>query len=258
MRLRPRTGIPFRRVSKSLLPAILCIFLVSALGQTTEVPASSPQVSGGANSAIGNRQSIAPRRPQTSIFSVVIDPAHGGSDFGARIAPNVLEKDLSLALARKLRQELQTRHIPAILLRDGDVDLSFEQRAVAANLGRPSAYISIHAEPGSSLRIYTPASAIASARIPERNGFLPWQTAQAAFQSESSALAAAMSDSIFKRELGAPIQPAFLEPLHSIAAPAIAVEVPANKKGFRISPDLIAGALADAIAARKLSAGAAQ
>jgi hypothetical protein len=51
------------------------------------------------------------------------------------------------------------------------------------------------------------------------------------------------------------VQPSFLEPLHSIAAPAIAVEAPADKKGFKISPDLIAGALADAIAIQKISAG---
>jgi N-acetylmuramoyl-L-alanine amidase len=258
MKTRQSTGVPFRFISKSLLLAIFCILLVSALGQTMDVPATSPHISNQDNSAIGNRQPTAARRSQPLNFSVVIDPAHGGSDFGARIAANVLEKDLSLTLARKLRQELQTRHIPAILLRDGDIDLSFEQRAVAANLDRPSVYISIHAEPGSNLRIYTPASAVVSAKIPERNGFLPWQTAQSAFQADSRALAAAMSDSISKRELASPVQPAFLEPLHSIAAPAIAVEVPANKKGFRISPDLIAGALADAIATRKLNAGAAQ
>jgi hypothetical protein len=51
------------------------------------------------------------------------------------------------------------------------------------------------------------------------------------------------------------VQPSFVEPLHSIAAPAIAVEVPADKKGFKISPDLIAGALADAIAIRRIGAG---
>lgn len=185
----------------------------------------------------------------------MIDPAHGGRDPGAKIAPNLLEKDLTLALARKLRQELQRRRVAVTLLRDSDADLSFEQRAVIANLARPSAFISIHAEPGSIVRIYTPAVNLTSNFRPDRSGFLPWQTAQSAFHAESTALAATTAEAIAKRELAVPLQPALVEPLHSIAAPAIAVEVPASKKGFKISPDLIAGALADAIATRKLNLG---
>ena len=205
-------------------------------------------------SSSANQQN-AYRQPAGPAFTVVIDPAHGGRDPGARIAPNLLEKDLTLTLARKLRQELQTRHIAAALLRDNDADMSFDQRAAATNLARPSVFISLHAEPGSIVRIYTPALNLASDNKPDRTGFLPWDTAQSAFRRDSAALASSASNSIVKRELAAPLQPAFLPPLHSIAAPAIAVEVPATKKGFKISADLIAGALADAIATRKLTLG---
>jgi N-acetylmuramoyl-L-alanine amidase len=185
----------------------------------------------------------------------VIDPAHGGNDAGARIAPNRLEKDLTLLLARRLRQELQTRHIAVTLLRDSDSDPSFDQRAVAANLDRPSVFVTLHAEPGSTIRIYTAASNHISDSGRDRGSFLPWEDAQAAFQNESRTLAIIAASAIEKRELGAVVQPSFVEPLHSIAAPAIAVEVPADKKGFKISPDLIAGALADAIAIRRIGAG---
>jgi N-acetylmuramoyl-L-alanine amidase len=263
MRLKG-AGVPFRSICGRLLVVIFTIALLPAPSSSSglhssEAPSISADISGHPHSVFGNRQLAAGvRRPQLAIFSVVIDPAHGGSDFGARIAANVLEKDLSLTLARKLRQELQSRHIAAVLLRDGDADLSFDQRALNANLARPSAYICIHAEPGSTLRIYTSAATLAAPRVPDRNGFLPWQSAQKAFQADSLAFATTAAASISKRELAAPIQPAFLRPLHSIAAPAIAIEVPAGKKGFRISPDLIAGALADAIATRKLSSGAAR
>ena len=222
---------------------------------TTSPPIVSPTVSA-ASSA--NREQAARRAPQAPAFTVVIDPAHGGHDPGARIAPNLLEKDLTLALARKLRQELQTRHIPATLLRDNDTDMSFEQRAATTNLARPSVFITVHAEPGSFVRIYTPAlNLTANARL-DRTGFLPWETAQSAFSAESAAFASSASKSLVKRELPAPVQPAFLQPLHSIAAPAIAVEVPATKKGFKISADLIAGALADAVATRKMNLGGAK
>ncbi|HWC15463.1 MAG TPA: N-acetylmuramoyl-L-alanine amidase [Terriglobales bacterium] len=220
--------------------------------QTTTPPPTAPPT-GPAGSPASEQP---PRRPpQAPAFSVVIDPAHGGHDPGARIAPNLLEKDLTLALARKLRQELQARHIAAALLRDNDADMSFEQRAAATNLARPSVFISVHAEPGSIVRIYTAALNLASDTKSDRSGFLLWDTAQNAFRGESAAFASSTSNSIVKRELAAPVQPAFVQPLHSIAAPAIAIEVPATKKGFKISADLIAGALADAVATRKMNLG---
>jgi N-acetylmuramoyl-L-alanine amidase len=189
---------------------------------------------------------------------VVIDAAHGGRDTGARITPNLLEKDITLSLARKVRQELQTRHIATEMLRDADNDLALDQRAVITNLARPSVFITLHAEPASTLRIYTPAPPSLPAGALDRSGFLPWQSAQSAFSGDSASLAAVVAEAMSKRELTSHVSPAFLQPLHSIAAPAIAIEAPADKNGLKVSGDLIAGAVADAVAVRKLSAGATQ
>jgi N-acetylmuramoyl-L-alanine amidase len=188
----------------------------------------------------------------------VIDAGHGGSDPGARITPSLPEKDITLSLARKLRQELVSRHISVTMLRDGDFYLSLEQRAVRTNLARPAVFVSLHAEPGSTLRIYVPAISVASSGIADRNSFLPWQTAQRAFLSESSSFATLTAESFAKRNINAQVRPAFLEPLHSIAAPAIAIEAPADKKGARIPEDQIANIVADAISLRRTSTGAAQ
>jgi N-acetylmuramoyl-L-alanine amidase len=221
-----------------------------------------PQNSRAPDSSVTNQPAINPvdnqparPRPEPPGFSVVIDPGHGGNDLGARIAPNVLEKNLTLALARRLRQELQTRHIAVTLLRDGDADVPLEQRVAMTNLARPSLCVTLHVEPGTILRIYTAAAAGSSVGIVDRNGFLPWQTAQGAFLNESNAFAAAAAESMAKREITTQVRATFLQPMHSIAAPAIALEAPANNKGLRISEELIAGALADAIAVRKLSGG---
>jgi hypothetical protein len=108
------------------------------------------------------------------------------------------------------------------------------------------------------LRIYTPALPSLPAGALDHGGFLPWQLAQSAFSVDSAALAAAVAQAMGKRELTSHVSPAFLQPLHSIAAPAIAIEAPADKKGLKVSGDLIAGAVADAVAVRKLNAGAAQ
>src|SRR5205823_8408764 len=107
-------------------------------------------------------------------------------------SPNLPEKEITLSLGRKLRQELQQRHIAVTMLRDSDSDLTLEQRVIATNLARPSAFISLHAEPGSSLRIYTPALPASAATPVEPNAFLPWQSAQGAFSADSGSLASAI------------------------------------------------------------------
>ena len=195
---------------------------------------------------------------QPPSFLVVIDPAHGGSDTGARITPSLMEKDITLSLARRLRQELQARHVASELLRDGDVDLALDQRAVLTNLARPSLFISLHAEPASTLHLYTPALPTIPDSTPDRGGFLLWQSAQNPFAGDSASLAAAVADSLSKRELTVLVSPAFAQPLHSIAAPAIAVEAPANKNGLKISQDLVASAIAEAVIVRKMSGGSSQ
>ena len=70
----------------------------------------------------------APARP-----AVVIDAAHGGSDHGAILAGNIPEKDLTLSLARLIQHDLEAQGVATRMLRTGDTDLDFDQRAAAAN-----------------------------------------------------------------------------------------------------------------------------
>jgi N-acetylmuramoyl-L-alanine amidase len=221
--------------------------------QPAPASASNPPATSPSAPAI---KAVSPTTPAT--FLVVIDAAHGGSDTGARITPNLPEKDITLSLARRLRQELQTRNIATEMVRDSDVDVALDRRAVMTNLARPAIFVSLHAEPASTLRIYTPALPSAPAGPTDRGGFLLWQSAQGAFAGDSRSFASAVAGSMAKRELTTQVFAAFVQPLHSIAAPAIAVEAPADKNGLKISEELIAGALAEAIAVRKLSAGATQ
>lgn len=56
---------------------------------------------------------------ETPIFTVTIDPGHGGRDGGASNG-NVLEKDLNLAVAQKLRDVVNNNGGAAVLTREGD------------------------------------------------------------------------------------------------------------------------------------------
>ena len=76
---------------------------------------------------------------------MLIDPAHGGTEIGSAISPTLPEKDVVLALGRKLQHELANRGISAGLLRNSDIAITLDQRAISANAARPAIYVALHA-----------------------------------------------------------------------------------------------------------------
>ncbi|WP_336279297.1 N-acetylmuramoyl-L-alanine amidase [Bartonella sp. CB175] len=80
-------------------------------------------------------------------FCVVIDPGHGGIDGGAQGITGVLEKDITLAFARALRDELKKdSHISVTLTRDSNVFLRLSERVKKAQEFNADLFISIHAD----------------------------------------------------------------------------------------------------------------
>ena len=61
-----------------------------------------------------------------SEITVIIDPGHGGRDGGATTEDGVLEKDLNLAVALKLRALLSQAHVKVVMTRETDVMLADE------------------------------------------------------------------------------------------------------------------------------------
>jgi N-acetylmuramoyl-L-alanine amidase len=75
---------------------------------------------------------------------VLIDPGHGGSNPGARGAL-LLEKDVTLDLARRVQRRLLGAGVDARLTRDRDRTLTLRQRVAAANRWPADLFVSIHA-----------------------------------------------------------------------------------------------------------------
>ena len=78
--------------------------------------------------------------------TIIIDPGHGGSDRGAKGTSGLLEKNVTLAIAKKLKSVIE-RNLPArvILTRTEDINISLEDRASIANNQKADMFISIHA-----------------------------------------------------------------------------------------------------------------
>jgi len=74
---------------------------------------------------------------------VVLDPGHGGQDSGA-MCGGVLEKDLTLDVARRIDRLLNSEGIATLMTRVGDTYVSLADRAAFANRARKSIFVSIH------------------------------------------------------------------------------------------------------------------
>ncbi len=165
----------------------------------------------------------APQPPPHPRFLVIIDPAHGGTDIGAAITPQLPEKDVVLALARRVQHELQAKGITAALLRNGDYAISLDQRAASINADRPALYIVLHAaNTGKGIHVFT---ALLPAENISPGQFLPWDTAQAAFSDLSGAVAGSIAAELENRKLPNTTLAVALRPVNNVAAPAVAIEI---------------------------------
>lgn len=88
---------------------------------------------------------IGAARAEGPVEVIVLDPGHGGDDFGAR-AFGMRESDLTLDIARRVRT-LLLRRLPGVRVintREEDVLVSLEARAALANAVDADLFLSIH------------------------------------------------------------------------------------------------------------------
>jgi N-acetylmuramoyl-L-alanine amidase len=83
-------------------------------------------------------------RGQRLVTRVALDPGHGGTDPGAIGPGGVREKDVTLAIAKKIAPVLARDGIQVVLTRDDDRFVSLEERTARANSFGADLFVSIH------------------------------------------------------------------------------------------------------------------
>jgi N-acetylmuramoyl-L-alanine amidase len=131
-----------------------------ASAAAAQAPPVVPVALGGAAAAVV-KPTVAPvaslpepvRRPPQSSYAngrdvvVVIDAGHGGTDPGAIGRGGGREKDVVLAIARRLASEVNAQEgMRAVLVRDGDYLVSHRKRMQIAHDAKADFFISIHAD----------------------------------------------------------------------------------------------------------------
>ena len=117
-------------------------------------PAPAPAPSPPASAALSTpapRESEPPteaeRRQAQRLIIVALDPGHGGEDPGAIGPTGLREKDVVLAIARMLRDELnQQRNLRVFLTRDADFFVPLHERVRKARRVQADLFVSLHAD----------------------------------------------------------------------------------------------------------------
>lgn len=95
----------------------------------------------------GGKQEKLAKQEVARLITIAIDPGHGGEDPGARGRGGTSEKNVTLAIARKVKAKLdQEPNMRSMLTRDGDYFIELQQRVRKAQKIRADLFISIHAD----------------------------------------------------------------------------------------------------------------
>jgi N-acetylmuramoyl-L-alanine amidase len=181
---------------------------------------------------------------------VVLDPAHGGTDSGARGTGGIRESEIVLDFAIQVRHALEAQGFQVVQTRQGNDDPSFDDRSATANAQRGAVFVTLHVSstgvPGSA-RVYVNSDL---PTVTDSSGMILWDRAQAPFLDLSRKLGDLVQGFLAQHFKGSPdsAQSATVRQLRTTAAPAIAVEISSVTVQDRADLDRMAPGVADAIA----------
>lgn len=261
--------LPIRSQQNDRLPAII---------SQTQAPSSSLQQLSSSSANSAQAPTAAPTDEAPGV-TVVLDPAHGGADFGARGPTGLAESDVVLDFARAARIALEAQRLRVLLTREGNQDPSFDNRSAMVNGLRNAVLISLHVSssgPVGTARAYyyTFPASVASTSNTSANGvnvgnapgqtsgtpapvspptarsnLIEWDHAQRSSVDLSRQLATLAQTELVRRFRGSPEMPiaAPVRQLRTIAAPAIAIELSSIDVTDAKRLDQMAQPLAEAI-----------
>ena len=240
-------------LAKSILTATLALATLPALAQDAPAPLVPPKPAklapAAPKPATADTATPKPATPKPAVPTasptpslaatpatpfnrgiILLDPAHGGVDSGSRISDSILEKDVTLNLAFRLRSLLSARGFSVVMTRDSDNTipngateaLTLDDRAGLANRAHPVACLLLHATAaGSGVHLYsseldpTPGEPLAN----------PWLTAQAPWVTQSERLQKQLGLALTRASIPLVNSRASVRPVDSLTCPALVVEL---------------------------------
>jgi N-acetylmuramoyl-L-alanine amidase len=124
------------------------------------------------------------------IRTICLDPGHGGSDLGAVGRSNLLEKDLTLKVAKKLKGIIESKlGLHVVMTRETDEEVSLNSRVAKANNQKAQMFVSIHVNSSYRKAATGPETYYVSLKATDQDAFLLSQKENSAFNEEIDKLA---------------------------------------------------------------------
>jgi N-acetylmuramoyl-L-alanine amidase len=114
-----------------------------------DAPKSAANPIAKADSKTANQSDIEPGKPGSlnRIITIALDPGHGGEDPGASGRGGNREKDVVLAIAKRLKEKIETQpNMRVLLTRDADYFVPLQIRVQKARNVQADLFVSIHAD----------------------------------------------------------------------------------------------------------------
>jgi N-acetylmuramoyl-L-alanine amidase len=160
---------------------------------------------------------------------VVLDPAHGGSDDGAKLSSDLLEKDFNISFANRLKSLLEAQGFTVVLTHAAATDdTPPDQRVETANRSRAVACLLLHASnAGRGIHLFNSALTAPALSDEARSDayIVPWDTAQAASLPKSLQLTNEFSTALNGLRVPLIVGRVSVSPIDSMTCPAVAVEI---------------------------------
>jgi N-acetylmuramoyl-L-alanine amidase len=113
-------------------------------GNTNPQPVLTTTAAGNSDPLIVNPQPLNRNVFPLSLKRIVIDPGHGGVQTGAISESGLMEKEVTLDVALRLRRLLADAPFDVLLTRESDKTLGLENRVSFANSSNADLFVSIH------------------------------------------------------------------------------------------------------------------
>jgi N-acetylmuramoyl-L-alanine amidase len=85
------------------------------------------------------------KKKRIVIDTICIDPGHGGTDFGAVGKKDIMEKDITLNVSKKLKRLIESKlGLTVVMTRISDEEISLNSRVSKANNRKAQLFVSIH------------------------------------------------------------------------------------------------------------------
>jgi len=141
---------PDEKVEQVVKPAANTANVVEATPPVTQAVVAPPTATQPVTTAASASKEVTENKPTTKglrLITIAIDAGHGGEDPGAMGATGSHEKEITLAIAKKLKAKLdEDPNMRGVLTRDGDYFIPLHMRVIKARKLQADLFISIHAD----------------------------------------------------------------------------------------------------------------